>query len=69
MMEELTTRPIRMYIRNYNRLGPRITPEEARSTVQSLLEKGDPLLTREALQEVSQQLKGAYKGEIQKNKG
>lgn len=68
MMEELTTRPIRMYIRNYNRLGPEISQEEARSTVQSLFEKCDPLFTREALREVSQQLKRAYKGEIQEIK-
>jgi hypothetical protein len=67
-MEELTTRPIMMYSRSYNlnRLGPHLSWEEVESVVQSLVEKGRPLFTREALQDVSQQLKRAYKGEIQK---
>lgn len=65
-MEELTTRPIMMYSRPCNRLGPQISREEARSVVQSLVDQGCPLFTREALRDVGQQLKRAYKGEIQK---
>jgi hypothetical protein len=49
--------PVRIYMGKATRLGPSTSVEEAISKINSLIDAGEPLFTREKLREVCQQLR------------